>query len=63
MWRLKTGEVVVDRPDSHLHKNVKALLKEALATLSSNKRDLIVEEVSFDHVVGNTICVVTYPDD
>lgn len=63
MWRLKSGEMVVDRHDSHLHKNVEALLKEVFTTISSDKRDLIVEEVSFNYVLGNTICVVTYPDD
>jgi len=60
---LKSGEVVVDRFHSHLHRGVAPLLPEALARIESNGRDFLVEEVDFGRPIGETICVPTGPGD
>jgi hypothetical protein len=60
---LKSGEVVVDRFHSHLHRGVARLLPEALAHINSRGRSFLVDEVVFDHVIGETICVPTGPGD
>ena len=58
-WRLKSGEVVVDRFRSHLHNGVERLLPEALGRIDSAGREFLVEEVDFSRLVGETTCVVT----
>lgn len=63
---LASGELVVDRADgSHVitHTEVISVLPEALAKISSQGRDFIVEEVEMERIVGNTICVETSEDD
>ena len=57
--RLLSGEVVVDRHRSHLHAGVEQLLPEALARIDARGRQFLVEEVVFDHFVGETVCVPT----
>ncbi len=64
-WRLGSGEVVKDRPNSHVatHTTVLPLLADALSRVSARGRAFITEEVRFNHIVGETICVETKPGD
>ena len=57
MWKLGSGEAVVDRFNSHTHKGVMHLLPDALAKISSNGRQFFIEEIDFGRVVGETVCV------
>jgi len=60
LGRLASGEVVVDRSPSHLHEDGAAEnIEEALGRVSSRSKKFIETEVSFDRVVGQTICVET----
>ncbi len=61
--KLKSGEDVVDRYQSHLHASVLDVLPEALEKINSKGRTFIVEEVRFDRIIGESTCVVTGPDD
>ena len=61
--RLKSGEKVVDRFNSHLHADVEQYLSEALAQIGSAGRQFIIEEVVFGYVIGNTTCVETSSSD
>jgi hypothetical protein len=63
MWRLNSGEIVVDRPNSHLHDGVWSLLPEALGKIDSERKAFIEEEIRFGRVVGNTACVTTTDGD
>lgn len=60
-WQLGSGEIVIDRPDSHVatHHTVVPLLGEALSRIYSAGRDNIVDEVDLSRIVGKTICVET----
>lgn len=57
--RLKSGEVVVDRFNSHLKESVLPHLPAALAQISSGGRGFFVEEVDFGRPIGETVCVAT----
>jgi hypothetical protein len=57
--RLKSGEPVVDRFNSHVHPNVAEILPDALARIESGGRQFFVEEVDFGRPIGETICVPT----
>ena len=59
MWHLRSGETVVDRPNSHLHDGVKDLLAETLGMINSERREFIEAEVGFGRVIGKTMCVAT----
>jgi hypothetical protein len=61
--KLKSGEVVVDRYQSHLSESVRPHLPAALARVVSGGRQYIIEEVDFSHQIGETICVSTGPTD
>jgi len=63
--RLVSGELVVDRKDSHVasHTSVMPLLADTLSQISSEGREVFCEEVEFGRVVGETICVHTQPGD
>ena len=64
LGRLGSGEIVVDRPRSHLDDpTVVGLLPEALAQVDSDEQDFIVQEVDLGREVGETICVATKPGD
>lgn len=63
LGRLKSGEVVIDRPRSHLHADVARLLPEALGKVKSAGREFLIDEVDFGRLVGQTICVITHPGD
>ena len=62
-WKLKSGEVVVDRYNSHLHADAAFHLLEAFARIDSEGRSFFVEEVFFDRPIGETICVTTTAGD
>ncbi len=55
------GFEVIDRWNSHLkdHPDVLGILPEALAKISTDGRDFLIEEVIFDRIIGETICVPT----
>ncbi len=57
--RLKSGEVVADRHNSHLHESVLPHLPAALAQIEGLGRKLLIEEVDFGQPIGETICVAT----
>lgn len=63
MLKLKSGEEVVDRYNSHLHQSVVPLLPEALAKIETKGRGFLVEEVDFGHLVGESVCVATTSSD
>ncbi len=58
---LASGEPVVDRFNSHLqsHGLCAEVLVTALSQINSGSRPFMIEEIGFDHVVGNTVCVST----
>lgn len=56
---LGSGEKVYDRPNSHIHSNISALLPEALGQVNLNGDQFAVCEVKFGRVVGVTTCVLT----
>ncbi len=58
-WVLGSGEAVVDRYQSHLHKGVVALLPQVLARIDARGRQFLVEEVDFGRPIGETVCVPT----
>lgn len=60
---LASGQVVVDRYNSHLHPGVKAILPEALAQIHMNGEEFQIHQVDFDRVVGQTTCVETSSKD
>jgi len=60
---LGSGEEVVDRYRPHLHQDAMSILPEALQKISAKGRNFIIEEVKFDRIVGESICVATRPGD
>lgn len=62
-WRLKSGERVVDRYQSHVRKNVREFIDEALARVESRNRNKIEEIVDLGRSLGNCECVRVTPDD
>lgn len=60
---LGSGEVVYDRPRSHIHGEVASLLPEALGRIESAGRSFFIEEVDFGQIIGETTCVATRPGD
>ena len=54
LGRLASGETVFDRPDSHLHDDVKGLISEALSKVDSGKKLSVVTEVNFGREIGKT---------
>lgn len=60
---MKSGEIVFDRKDSHLHNEAASILPEAISRIESRERQFIVEEVGFGQLIGKTICIETGPDD
>ncbi len=60
---LKTGEVVVDRFNSHTHSCAVPFLPEALARIEAKGREFFVEEADFGRPIGETVCVPTGPGD
>lgn len=60
---LASGEMVYDRPRSHLHAGVRRLLSEALATVDANGQGFLVVECDLGRIIGQTNRVTTYPGD
>ena len=63
LGNLLSGEIVVDRRNSHLRENATHYLPDAFARINSRGRDFIVEEVDFGRPIGETICVRTNESD
>lgn len=63
--RLASGELVIDRKDSHAatHPAVHAILAELISRVDSNQRVRFCESVDFGRIVGETICVETHDGD
>lgn len=61
--KLKSGEVVINRYNSHIHGEIESILKEALEKISSQGRGYIEEEVEFGRIIGFSQCVLTTDDD
>lgn len=59
---LGSGEMVVDRTNSHSHVT-NELLERALFLVDSRGRNFIVEEVDFGEVIGLSQCIETYQND
>lgn len=55
----RDGWTVFDRHNSHLHPGVQELLPAALGKINTKGRKFLVEEVVFDHIIGETVCVPT----
>lgn len=62
-WRLATGEWVYDSSPSHIHPGVAPFLDDIIAATNSRRRQVIVEKVRYDRVVGYSTCVTTRPGD
>lgn len=62
LGRLMSGEIVVDRPNSHAHIGEMAL-ETALGYVNSFGRDFLVEEVYMGEPVGFSVCVETDESD
>jgi len=56
-WRLASGELVVDKENSHIHEMPDGLFDEAIARINSNGRDKISEEVDFGREIGKCALV------
>jgi hypothetical protein len=63
LGKLKSGEVVVDRYNSHIHETVKVVLPAALAQIESGRSQFLVTEIEFEKVIGDTTCIPTGPGD
>jgi len=57
------GAIVIDRKESHLHKEITPIISEVLSRVHTNGRQFIEAEVDFGRVIGRTCCVSTGPDD
>lgn len=66
LGKLRSGEEVVDRKDSHLlscHSEASAFLPEALAQINSMGKNFLAEEVDFGRPIGESHCILTGPED
>ena len=61
--KLKSGEGVFDRTNSHLHRGMEIFLPSALAQIESRGREFIAEEAHYNGPIGKTLCVETHPGD
>lgn len=61
--KLKSGEGVTDRFNSHLHPDAAHILPSVLAKIESMGRQFLVEEVQYNEPIGKTICIATRPGD
>lgn len=64
-WILGSGQPVFDRSvsNSHLHASVLPVLDEALSRVYLYGEGFAKNQVDFDRVVGQNMCVVTGPGD
>lgn len=63
--KLASGEIVIDRKDSHVqtHSAVLPLLTEVLSKIRSVGKKSFCKEIKFGRVIGETICVTTSDKD
>jgi hypothetical protein len=57
------GEVVVNRIDSHMHEDIKPIVKDAISQIQVSGRQFIAQELEFRYVIGTSCCVKTTPND
>jgi len=62
-WALMSGEVVINRYNSHIHSGVERFLPEALGNVRSYARPFLSETVDLGRVVGESTCVETAQHD
>jgi|GEM_PF-478839 len=64
LGQLASGELVLDRADSHVasHQSVGPILAELILRISSEGRESFCEQIDFDCEVGVSICVTTTLD-
>ena len=62
MGRLMSGEIVIDRHNSHVHLSGE-ILERALSYVHSRSRDFLVDEVYMGEPVGLSTCVETDDSD
>ena len=62
-WKTQSGEIVVDRYQSHLHGQVKALLSEVLSKIETKQKPFLKETIDLGRIVGKSICVETNAED
>jgi hypothetical protein len=60
---LGSGQLVIDRPQSHIHESVNGILPEAFSRIHLSGEQFTLQQVNFDQVVGETVCVVTNDKD
>lgn len=60
---LKSGELVINRFNSHLHNDVRPYISEALARIDAEQKPFLVEEVNFGKEIGKSVCVLTNEND
>lgn len=63
LGKLKSGEAVYDRPNTHLHDGVQAILPFVLSSLTSNRRQFFTATAHLNKIVGHTDCVKTDESD
>jgi len=56
---LASGEAVIDRFNSHVHSEMAQLLPAVFSRVNSEGRKFFIEEVKFERIVGETVCVPT----
>lgn len=61
--KLGSGQLVFDRPRSHVHASARAVLPEALAQLDLTTEPFVVKQIEFGRVIGAATCVATANDD
>jgi len=62
LGKMMSGEIVVDRPRSHIHGDVMAVLPEVLRSISLTE-DFGEFEIDTGRIVGTTSCVEVGPED
>lgn len=63
LGKLRGGEDVTDRRNSHLHAGVQPLLEEVFARIDSRGRGFLVETIDLDRIVGEATRVETREGD
>lgn len=62
-WRLASGELVVDKENSHIHEMLDGLFDEAIVRINSGGRNKISEEIDFGRDIGKCALVETNDED
>jgi hypothetical protein len=62
-WKLKSGDLVIDRQRSHLHEGVIPILDEVLPKIASQGRAFFSATIDLGRIVGETTCLETNEGD